>query len=114
MNFKTEIKTTYNNIPAEDYFNGVCPQYQSKKIGIRSSYKKVFYFDLTRKGQFNLFSWSIFNEDNLSTLSETEREQLQLLHNRLEEIPYITMIKANIKKNDSDYKINTYFMRLLF
>jgi len=41
MNFKTVVKTTHFDIPAEEYFNGACPECGSKSLKIRSSYKRV-------------------------------------------------------------------------
>lgn len=41
MNFKTNIKTSYTDIPVEEYFDGVCPKCKSKDLTIRSSYKRV-------------------------------------------------------------------------
>ena len=41
MNFKKVVKTTYFDIPVEDYFNGACPKCGSKLLKIRSSYKRA-------------------------------------------------------------------------
>ena len=41
MNFKTVLRTTYSDIPVEDYFGGACPKCGSKVLKIRSSYKRV-------------------------------------------------------------------------
>ena len=41
MNFTTVVKTTYSDIPVEDYFNGACPKCGSETLRIRSSYKRV-------------------------------------------------------------------------
>ena len=39
MNFETIIKTTYLDIPVEDYFDGVCSKCGSELLKIRSNYK---------------------------------------------------------------------------
>jgi len=41
MNFKTVVKTTYSDIPVEEYFDGKCPECGSRSIKIRSSYKRL-------------------------------------------------------------------------
>lgn len=41
MNFTTVVRTTYSDIPVEEYFNGACPKCGSEAIKIRSSYKRV-------------------------------------------------------------------------
>lgn len=41
MNFEKVVKTTYLDIPVEEYFNGLCTKCGSKLLKIRSSYKRV-------------------------------------------------------------------------
>lgn len=41
MNFKTVFKTSYSDIPVEEYFNGTCTKCGSLLLKIRSSYKRV-------------------------------------------------------------------------
>ncbi len=41
MNFETVVRTTYSDIPVEEYFNGSCTKCGSKLLKIRSSYKRV-------------------------------------------------------------------------
>ena len=41
MNFETVIKTTYLDIPVEDYFDGVCSKCGSELLKIHSNYKRV-------------------------------------------------------------------------
>jgi len=41
MNFKTVVKTSYSDIPVEEYFNGTCTKCGSLILKIRSSYKRV-------------------------------------------------------------------------
>ena len=41
MEFKTVVKTTYFDVPVEEYFSGACPNCGSKTVKIRSSYQRV-------------------------------------------------------------------------
>ncbi len=41
MDFQTPPKTTYTNIAAKEYFDGVCPTCQSKALKPRSSYTRT-------------------------------------------------------------------------
>ena len=41
MNFKTVVKTSYSNIPVEEYFNGTCTKCGFLVLKIRSSYKRI-------------------------------------------------------------------------